>query len=82
MVSIKTRSRLNPDGTLDLHVPTGLPEAEVDVTVVVEPVAATRDQPPPRNLEWPPSFFERTFGSAPDLERAPQGEIDVREGAS
>ncbi len=28
---------------------------------------------------WPLGFFERTFGSIPDLERWPQGEVEERE---
>ena len=78
-MTIKTKSRINPDGTLDLHVPTGLPEAEVDVTVVVQPISGAREQPTAQDLGWPPGFFERTFGCVPDLMRAPQGDPDARE---
>ena len=28
---------------------------------------------------WPPGFFKETFGSIPDLSRAPQGEYEERE---
>lgn len=28
---------------------------------------------------WPVGYFEKTFGSCPDLKRWPQGEFEVRE---
>lgn len=39
-------------------------------------------QPPtPEDLGWPPGYFEETYGSQRDdpLERAPQGQFEVRE---
>ena len=34
MMTIPLKMRLEPDGTLDLHVATGLPASEVDVLVI------------------------------------------------
>lgn len=75
MLSIKTTAHVGPDGTLTLAVPTPLRETDVEVMVVVQPVA------PPNERGWPPGFFEATFGSLKDdpIERGPQGEYEVRE---
>ena len=74
MVTIPMKTRLNPDGTLDLHVATDLPESEVDVLVVVQPVgeAATL---------WPAGFFTETYGAFANspLERLPQAQFEYRE---
>ncbi len=74
MVTIPIRTRLEPDGTLDLRVPTGLPESEVEVVVVVRPAAVSASP-------WPAGFFERTYGAFAEhlLERPSPGEFDVRE---
>jgi hypothetical protein len=45
------------EGTLSLAIPTGLPDAEVDVVVVVEP---TGQRPADR---WPERYSEQHFGS-------------------
>lgn len=76
MISIQTRTRVAADGTLTVQVPTDLPETDVDVMLVVQPVAGS-----PEALGWPPGFFEETYGSLKDdpIERAPQGEMEVRE---
>jgi hypothetical protein len=56
MVAFSMKTRLKPDGALDLHIATGLPESEVDVLVVVQPIgeAATL---------WPAGFFTETYGA-------------------
>jgi hypothetical protein len=62
MVTISAKARINPDGTLDLRVPTGLPETDVDGLIVLEP----RNHAPLSNPEWPDRYFEETFGSLRD----------------
>ncbi len=76
MISIQTKARVAADGTLTVQVPTDLPETDVDVMLVVQPVAGS-----PEALGWPPGFFEETAGSwqGKPLERAPQGDLEVRE---
>ena len=73
MVTIPLRTRLEPDGTLDLHVATGLPTSEVDVLVILQPV------PPPLSA-WPEGFFESTYGAFAEqpLERGEQGAHELR----
>jgi hypothetical protein len=74
MVTIPMKTRLNPDGTLDIHVATDLPESEVEVLVVVRPIA----DPPAR---WPAGFFTETYGAftASPLVRPPQDQFEYRE---
>jgi len=61
MVSFSVKTRVMPDGTLQGAIPTGLPDADVDVLVVVRPVAAcnTGSATP---VSWPEGFFDKTFG--------------------
>ena len=73
MVTIPIKARLQPDGTLDLRVSTGLPESDVEVVVVVQPTEVRRT--------LSPEFIAETYGAFADtpLERAPQGEYEIRE---
>ena len=61
MVSISVKSRVKADGTLDLNVATGLPESEVEVLVVVQPLGAQE-----RENGWPAGFFAQTYGCLRD----------------
>ena len=56
MVTIPMKTRLNPDGTLDIHLATDLPESEVEVLVVVRPIAGAP-------ALWPAGFFTETYGA-------------------
>lgn len=75
MISIQTRTRVGPDGTLAVQVPTPLRETDVEVMLVVQPLTT------PEERGWPPGFFEQTAGAwqGEPLERGPQGEYEVRE---
>jgi hypothetical protein len=77
MITFPAKARTDADGTLSLAISTGLPDAEVDVVVVVE--AAGRDMNVPSD-EWPDGYFARHFGSLRDagLERPPQGQLQER----
>jgi hypothetical protein len=80
--TVEFKSRVGPDGTLDLHVALGEAEAGADVVVTIRrasplistPTKATDPQ------EWH-RFVEQTYGSCADLglERQPQGEFENRE---
>lgn len=78
-MTIPARSRTAADGTLRLDVATGLPDAEVEVVVIVERVGAAPREATPRG--WPEGFFE-LYGSLRDsgLERPPQLPVEEREG--
>ncbi len=77
MVIIPVKTRLEADGILNLRVPTGLPEADVDVIVTVQPVGA-------RANTWPKDFFEETYGAfaAHSIERGSEGAFEDRLGPS
>ena len=73
MVTIPVKTRIQADGTLDLRLPTGLPESDVEVVVVIQPAVAPST--------WSEDFFDRTYGAFAEypIERPPQGEFDAPE---
>ena len=81
MQSIKVRSHVGSDGILHLDIPVGVHDAELEVTLTVQPVDRQPEAKTPEELGWSPGFFEKTFGSLRDqpLEREPQGELQERE---
>jgi hypothetical protein len=74
MLTIPVRTRLEAGGVLNLRLPTGLPEVDVEVVIIVQPVEA-------QAKTWPEDFFFETYGALADhpLERGPQGAFDDRE---
>ena len=44
MKTLTLRTRISTDGTMNLHVPSGLPPGDAEVVVVVEPVVTGRSQ--------------------------------------
>lgn len=80
MQNITLRSHVGKDGILHLDIPVGLTDAELEVTVSVQPVSPS-EVDSPQGKGWPPGFFEETFGSLRDepLEREPQGKLQERE---
>ena len=61
MTSFSVKTRLKPDGTLQVAIPTGLPEADVDVLVVVRPLDAGSGTVA-QSGSWPEDFFDKTYG--------------------
>jgi hypothetical protein len=63
MHSVTLRSHVGADGILNLQVPSGVRDAEVEVTVTVKRVslASEPNQAEPRG--WQPGFFEELAGS-------------------
>jgi hypothetical protein len=80
MVSFSAKARVKPDGSLQVAIPTGLPETDVDILVVVQPVGTRREEGLPVG-RWPEGFFERTFGCLAEdpLVRGPQLVQEARE---
>ena len=74
MQTIRILEKTGKDGALSLHIPLGKPEAEFEVLIVVQP---KNTAPGPKELGWPPGYFEDTFGSIDDdtFVRQPQGEL-------
>jgi hypothetical protein len=77
MITFPAKARTDSEGTLSLAIPTGIPDAELDVLVVVKTTAHEGVAP---SAEWPDGYFERNFGSLRDagLERPPQGRLQER----
>ncbi len=77
MVTFPAKGRTSHDGTLSLAIPTGLPDADVDVLVVLE--SAT---PSAKLLNhWPAGYFDEFCGAlrGEDVIRHPQGLLEDRE---
>jgi hypothetical protein len=79
MHSIKLLSHVGSDGILQLQVPTGLQDTDIEVMVIVQPVTPVGGVNTSEQRGWQVGFFEETFGSIPDLERLPQGDVQIRE---
>lgn len=62
MVTISAKGRVKGDGTLDLHVTTGLPETDVEVLLVLEPLVFKDEETAARTGGWPEGYFDKTFG--------------------
>jgi hypothetical protein len=78
MHSVTLRSHVGSDGILNLQVPVGLQDTDLEVMVIIQPLV-TNTVKSPENSGWSSGFFEQTFGSIPDLERPPQGALPERE---
>ena len=72
MQSLTLHTRVGKDGILKIETPIGLKDTELDVVLVLNPTGKEAKS-------WPSGFFERTFGSIPDLpDRASQGDYEIR----
>jgi hypothetical protein len=80
MVRIRVKTRVGPDGTLNIQVPAELRETDLEVLVVLNPIQISATGPS-RESGWPEGYFETTFGSFRDdrLTRPPQGRPEARE---
>jgi hypothetical protein len=79
MHAIETTATVAPDGSLTIDGPVNVPPGRHRVVVVFgEQVSATEYHSP---SEWPPGYFEKTFGALADhpLTREPQGDYEQRE---
>jgi hypothetical protein len=65
MKTMQIRSHVGADGMLELKLPSGLSETDVDVVVVVHPVAAGGLKSEADRREWQ-EFVTRTAGSIQD----------------
>ena len=78
MTSFSLKTRVRPDGTLQVFVSTGLPESDVDVLLVVRPINVDSGE---RLNSWPDELFEHTYGCLAEdpLVRAAQPPQETRE---
>ncbi len=82
MKTIHTRARVGSDGIMELRLPSGVIEADLDVIIVIRTIAERgSDQRPKMTPEVWKQWIEQTAGSwkGEPLERAPQGEFEIRE---
>ena len=81
MQSITLHSHVGEDGILQLSVPVGMTDVDLEVVVIVQPIVKTEWAKTPEELGWTPGFFERTFGAweGEPLTREDQGELQERE---
>jgi hypothetical protein len=77
MSTIHTRSHIGPDGLLHLTLPAEVTDAEVDVTVIMQPVAA---KIPMSGQQWR-DFVREAAGAwqGGELVRPEQGAFEVRD---
>jgi hypothetical protein len=68
--------RTGKDGVLQVRIPLGVPEAEFDVVLVVQPKGAEPSSAMPEERGWPSGYFDLA-GSIDDetFMRPPQGEL-------
>ena len=76
METITLHSRVGADGLLRLQVPVNLTNTDLEVVLIVQPVA-----PAGETLGWPPGFFKEVAGGwkGEPLVRDDQGQYEVRE---
>lgn len=81
MQSITLRSHVGEDGILQLSLPVGMTDVDLEVVVIVQPIIKTQSAKAPEELGWPPGFFERTAGAwqGESLKRGEQGEYPERD---
>jgi hypothetical protein len=75
MQSIKLQTHIGNDGLLQLKLPVGMTNQDLEVIVIYQPVNQNQKR------AWSPGFFERTFGAwqGEPLVRESQGELPERE---
>ncbi len=74
MQTIRAHEKTGKDGALSLRIPLGRPEVEYDIVVILQSKEPTGES---NERDWPPGYFEQTFGSINDetFVRQPQGEM-------
>jgi hypothetical protein len=81
MQTVHVQSQTGSDGILHLEIPVGLPNADVDVVLVIQPRGLA---PSPEAADeapgWPPGFFEETAGAWQGALVRDQGQFEEREG--
>lgn len=80
MKSVTLRSYVGEDGVLNLQVPVGITNTDLEVMVIVQPLVQSEAQTA-EHTGWIPGFFEEVIGSweGEPLVRPDQGEYEVRE---
>lgn len=77
MQTITLKAHADHDGIIKLEIPTNLSDHEVEIVLVVQPLATE----PLDDMGYPAAYFEDTYGSFADapLERDQPAQFDVRD---
>lgn len=77
MHTVRVTERTGKDGVLHINLPVGMPDADFEVVLVVQPKPAEPVASGAEPSGWPPGYFENTFGAIADetFVRPPQGEL-------
>jgi hypothetical protein len=72
MKQLSLHTRVGPDGVLNLQIPVGFANMDLDVVLVLQPAPA---------VGWPADYFAQTYGAFADepLSRADQGLFEARD---
>ncbi len=83
MESIKLRSHVGEDGLLQIQIPVGLKNEDLEVMIIFQPIKSSAIAPSgmPESRGWHPDFFEKVIGSweGEPLERPEQLPFEERE---
>jgi hypothetical protein len=79
MKSVTFHSHVGADGILNLQVPVGMINTELEVMVIVQPVVQAESKSAEPS-GWLPGFFEEVIGgwAGEPLVRPEQGEYEMR----
>ena len=81
MQAIETTATVAEDGTVTIDQPVDAAPGRHRIVLVIDEQVAAPDSEPQRGADWPPGYFEQTFGALADdpLTREPPGEYEERE---
>ncbi len=64
MKSIQLKSHVGKDGILRLQIPINIPEQEMEIVVVIQPIQKqTKKVYKTNESEWPDNFFKNVVGA-------------------
>jgi hypothetical protein len=66
MQNIQFRTYIGEDGILKLQLPAQVKNTELEVLVVFQQTSTPEKDHTVTDQEWPPDFFEKTWGSCAD----------------
>ncbi|MBD2415668.1 hypothetical protein FACHB389_08000 [Nostoc calcicola FACHB-389] len=66
MQTITLNSRVGEDGILHLDIPVDVTNADLSITVILQPITDSEQENKPKGKGWPANFFEETSGCLKD----------------
>jgi hypothetical protein len=80
MQTVHVQSQTGSDGILHLEIPVGLPNADLEVVLVIQPRSPALHPEATEAPGWPARFFEETAGAWQGEFVRDQGQFEEREG--